>query len=363
MNAGKADSLTIADTGSTEQAVYFSEGVPKVCTNLKGIPSGGTVGQYLIKNSGTNFDVSWSSLDLSPYLTVADASGIYLSKASASTIYETKDNASNYLNKNGDTMLGTLDMNDQIITGLKEPVNNTDATSKQYVDTNVLKTLKYASPVNLLDNSDFRYPVAQAGIGGNHGTQAYAADRWILTSGSVSHQAGVGLTLNGTITQKLEHSPTGTVCAFVGRASGQASISYSAGAVTITSSGGVIAWAALYQGTYTEETLPAYRPKGHAAELAECMRYYQINFVNYEALNANTVPPGVTYPIMMRIAPTVTIYDEQENAGYVSLWGQAGIWKVSSVPGTNLRIYYLNLESFPTTDTVVYYKAVSCADL
>ena len=84
MNAGKADSLTIADTGSTEQAVYFSEGVPKVCTNLKGIPSGGTVGQYLIKNSGTNFDVSWSSLDLSPYLTVADASGIYLSKASAS---------------------------------------------------------------------------------------------------------------------------------------------------------------------------------------------------------------------------------------------------------------------------------------
>ena len=223
--------------------------------------------------------------------------------------------------------------------------------------------VRAAAPHNLLDNSDFTNPVAQAGIGGKHGNQAYALDRWILTSGSVSQQTGVGLTLNGTITQKLEHPPAGTVSAFVGMASGQASIACSNGVVTITSSGGVIAWAALYQGTYTEETLPAYRPKGRAAELAECMRYYQINFVNYEALNANTVPPGVTYPIMMRIAPTVTIYDEQENAGYVSLWGQAGIWKVSSVPGTNLRIYYLNLESFPTTDTVVYYKAVSCADL
>ena len=281
MNAGKADSLTIADTGSTEQAVYFSEGVPKVCTNLKGIPSGGTVGQYLVKNSDNNFDVSWNSLDLTPYLTIADASGIYLSKASASTIYETKNNASNYLNKNGDTMLGTLDMNDQIITGLKEPANNTDATSKQYVDNNIstasengLAAIRAAAPVNLLDNSDFTNPVAQASIGGNHGNQAYAIDRWILTNGSVSHTAGVGLTLNGTITQKLEHPPAGAVSAFVGMASGQASISYSGGAVTITSTGGIVAWAALYDGSYSDDTRPDYHSKGHTAELAQCQRYY-----------------------------------------------------------------------------------------
>lgn len=109
----------------------------------------------------------------------------------------------------------------------------------------VQNLFRKASPINLLDNSDFSNPVAQAGIGGNHGNQAYAIDRWILTSGSVSQQEG-GLQLNGTITQKLEHLPTGEVSAFVGMASGQASISYSDGAVTITSSGGVIAWAALY---------------------------------------------------------------------------------------------------------------------
>lgn len=139
----------------------------------------------------------------------------------------------------------------------------------------VQNLFRKASPSNLLDNSDFTNPVAQAGIGGSHGNQAYAVDRWILNSGTVSWQEGVGLTLNGTITQKLEHPPTGEVSAFVGMASGQASISYSDGTVTITSSGGVIAWAALYQGTYSADTVPDYRPKGYAVEFAECQRFYR----------------------------------------------------------------------------------------
>ena len=200
------------------------------------------------------------------------------------------------------TMTSGIDMNSQALTGLTTPVNPQDSATKQYVDNN-------SSPYNWLDNSDFTNLVAQAGIGGSHGNQAYAADRWILTNGSVSHQAGVGLTLNGTITQKLEHPPTGTVSAFVGMASGQASISYSGGAVTITSAGGIVAWAALYQGTYTEETMPEYRPKGYAAEFTECMRYYQ--------LHQDLYLPGICFggvfssrfllSIPMRLPPTVTI--------------------------------------------------------
>lgn len=146
----------------------------------------------------------------------------------------------------------------------------------------VQNLFRKASPSNLLDNSDFTNPVAQAGIGGNHGNQAYAIDRWILTNGSVSQQEG-GLQLNGTINQKLEHLPTGPVSAFVGMASGQASISYSDGAVTITSSGGMIAWAALYEGTYTEQTRPEYHPKGYAAEFVECQRYYRNYNLTYSA--------------------------------------------------------------------------------
>lgn len=210
------------------------------------------------------------------------------------------------VDKSGDTMEGPLHMNGQVLDGLNDPKQDDEAARKAYVD----KSVKAAAPVNLLDNSDFRYPVAQAGVGGSHGNQAYALDRWILTNGSVSHTAGVGLTLNGTITQKLEHLPTGEVSAFVGMASGQASISYSAGAVTITSSGGVIAWAALYQGTYTEETMPEYRPKGYGVELAECQRYYRtLELRGTEGFlsEKNTARFNIGFICMRVDSPTVTV--------------------------------------------------------
>lgn len=242
----------------------------------------------------------------------------------------------------GGTMEGPIHMNGQPITGLNDPTDGTDAVRKSYVDTNDLNTLKYASPANLLDNSYFRYPVAQAGIGGNHGNQAYAVDRWILTNGSVSHQEGVGLTLNGTITQKLEHNPIFNAQAFVGMASGQASISYSDGAVTITSSGGVIAWAALYdtyENVYSEQVLPEYHPKGYGAELAECQRY----FISFDGANsvaltiAGYVSGGSTLatcaffvPVPMRITPTVYF------SGYITMRGIDGY---SSDAGANVAAY------------------------
>ena len=39
--------------------------------------------------------------------------------------------------------------------------------------------------------------------------------------------------------------------------------------------GNNIRWAALYEGSYDASTLPAYQPKGYAAELAECQRYFE----------------------------------------------------------------------------------------
>ena len=42
-----------------------------------------------------------------------------------------------------------------------------------------------------------------------------------------------------------------------------------------TGTAAVVRWAALYEGEYTAETLPPYVPKGYAAELAECLRYYR----------------------------------------------------------------------------------------
>ncbi|MDD5863444.1 MAG: BppU family phage baseplate upper protein [Firmicutes bacterium] len=208
----------------------------------------------------------------------------------------------------GGDMTGEIRMNGQPISGLNDPVDDTQAARKGYVDTVVRK----AAPRNLLDNSDFTNLIAQAGIGGKHGTQAYAADRWIMTSGAVSYKEGTGLTLNGTITQKLEHAPD-IATPVVGTASGTASISYADGAVTITSSGGVIRWAALYTGEYTAETLPEYQPKGYAAELLECQRYYYKvpggGTVSYHGwiFSSSIARLTVPLPTPLRIKPTVTV--------------------------------------------------------
>ena len=248
----------------------------------------------------------------------------------------------------GGTMEGPIHMNGQPITGLNDPTDGTDAVRKSYVDTNDLNTLKYASPANLLDNSYFRYPVAQAGIGGNHGNQAYAVDRWILTNGSVSHQEGVGLTLNGTITQKLEHNPIFNAQAFVGMASGQASISYSDGAVTITSSGGVIAWAALYdtyENVYSEQVLPEYHPKGYELELMECLRYYYnipaIFSSGYVTAAAKNYTMPIQLPVPMRITPTVlgnpTWYARTYNGYAVAHGGSAQQFENLSIGGSALK--------------------------
>lgn len=132
----------------------------------------------------------------------------------------------------------------------------------------------------LLDNSDFTRFIAQSGIGGGHGSNAYAGDRWILVSGTVSGEknaSGNGysnIVLNGTIKQIVPDAPD-VATPSIGMISGTAQINYANGAVTITSSGGTIAWAALYEGSYTADTLPQYVPKGYAAEFEECRRYYK----------------------------------------------------------------------------------------
>ena len=51
----------------------------------------------------------------------------------------------------------------------------------------------YIQPYNLLDNSDFVHPIAQAGVNGAHGATGYAVDRWNRTSGATVSQAANGL--------------------------------------------------------------------------------------------------------------------------------------------------------------------------
>ena len=89
-------------------------------------------------------------------------------------------------------------------------------------------------------------------------------------------------------------------------------------------------WAALYEGSYTADTLPPYVPKGYTAELAECQRYYYQSFsgstaigwdgaIIREAISVNRIA-DVSFPQTMRIEkPTITLYSPVSgNANKVS---------------------------------------------
>ena len=164
------------------------------------------------------------------------------------------------------------------------------------------------APHNLLDNSDFRNPVNQRGIYDTTESEnlRYTIDRWksYLTSIDVSQ---TGMLLSGqygsnynTIYQYVPLTPDGRIytaalyytdgtvkCAsgdFLTRAGGTGE-DYgvlfekdSGGNPYVqlyTYSGKRIIGAALYEGAYDASTLPAYQPKGYAAELAECQRYFE----------------------------------------------------------------------------------------
>ena len=173
------------------------------------------------------------------------------------------------------------------------------------------------APHNLLDNSDFTNPVNQRGKT-SYGSGEYAIDRWknqsdtnmalmdgfIRITGSWDAQQILGNKLIGTYTyaiyakinvageytQTIEIYENGssiatTFCTavgewkiytctatFTGGTNPVVTINNRAGSVSDASID--VKWAALYEGAYDASTLPAYQPKGYAAELAECQRYY-----------------------------------------------------------------------------------------
>ncbi|MGN1003092.1 MAG: hypothetical protein ACI4PC_10025 [Oscillospiraceae bacterium] len=224
------------------------------------------------------------------------------------------------------------------------------------------------NPHNLLDNSDFRNPVNQRGNTA-YTASGYTIDRWagfkwssdgsatlnlsvnssgILLSGGVNDSSTAaacymyqtidctklaGKTVTAAVSiNSLSGSGTGAILAYNGTTYidrtdlkvGVSLLSFAVptDATTLTirigndsshagkgSISASISWAALYEGTYTADTLPPYVPKGYAAELAECMRYYQrfdaslATLRNYAVCSTSV---SVLLPLYtpMRIAPS-----------------------------------------------------------
>ena len=212
---------------------------------------------------------------------------------------------------------------------------------------------------NLLDNSDFAHPIAQAGVNGAHGATGYAVDRWMRTSGATVSQAADGLKIvsdktswTAGIQQRIEAKRFADVMTFavrgvfpvacrlfvyIGSGTTNFGTAYFQGdaaertlvlkltkpdgltgdeVVNVyispdtesTGTAAVVRWAALYEGEYTAETLPPYVPKGYAAELAECLRYYRKIKADNETF-AGYAARGVAYAFIplqtMRIKPSL----------------------------------------------------------
>lgn len=198
--------------------------------------------------------------------------------------------------------------------------------------------LRAAGQVNLLDNSYFRNPVNQRGMAAYDGS-GYTIDRWrfweesgklIVADGYISFSGGalyqhIGCKIDTTKVYTAAYEDTdGNVYVLSGKFpdapyedSGRMNLYLNEESAPIfrvyQKPDGVateIVWVALYEGSYTEKTLPNYRPKGYGAEFMECQRYYRDLYLRGAVgflIDADKVAFNAEFVEMRIAAPTVEV--------------------------------------------------------
>lgn len=249
----------------------------------------------------------------------------------------------------------------------------------------------YLQPRNLLDNSDFRNPVNQRGQT-DYTNNGYTIDRWEIYSGAVGVSSLGYITTSGQMYQKIA-IPTDKVYTFAIEndagialvtgipANGIHSATLGNSLIKLATIDGYVEvviepseghnlagayWAALYEGSYTADTLPPYVSKGYATELAECMRYY------YKEADQYAITPyyfstteryySILLPAKMRIAPTVT-YTNQEGE-YKGEWVKTGA--TATVTGSSPYHFTMHCAGGNVTDadrTLLFMDYEVSADL
>lgn len=180
---------------------------------------------------------------------------------------------------------------------------------------------------NLLDNPNFA--IAQAGYGGAHGTQKYAADRWLIYNSpgadlSVSWVGnGIKLSSTGggsTISQRFPANSLKSLgdltCVFytdsgpIFREIGQHVDIVDYVDFLIESEHEVTVYgAAIYKGSYTSKTLPPWEEPNFMTELNKCLYYFRIGgdpgAVTKVSDGILSVYGGLGAP--MRVPPTLVL--------------------------------------------------------
>ena len=228
----------------------------------------------------------------------------------------------------------------------------------------------YLQPRNLLDNSDFRNPVNQRGQT-DYTNNGYTIDRWEIYSGAIGVTSLGYITTSGQMYQKIA-IPTDKVYTFAIEndagiavvtgipANGIHSATLGNALIKLATIGEYVEvviepseghnlagayWAALYEGSYTVDTLPPYVPKGYAAELMECQRYFERigksgtesqsasmlmavgNAGEMRVLQGYRVPKRIISPTIMlngkSVGETVSVRNTMNNefcTGVLSVW-------------------------------------------
>lgn len=259
---------------------------------------------------------------------------------------------------------------------------------------------------NELDNSYFRDFINQRGASSTEGTWSYGIDRWICvgTAGQLVWHNSDHIALGALrgITQPLTNKYR-----FIGKVWTLAVMDTSGNLSVVSSMFGgdnqavygvqngleirlysvgnsdlayfnvnnissdtnlfkYLAWAALYEGAYTAETLPAYVYKGYAAELAECQRYFiRIGSGYYPwgySLSPNNTDTqyrvSIPVPVTMRTAtPTVTVGGTISN---MVLAVGSSFARVNGIVGSNayanfVGVMFSTASAIGTAGTAVLY--------
>ena len=206
---------------------------------------------------------------------------------------------------------------------------------------------------NMLDNPNFS--VAQAGYGGMHGTQVYAADRWAQTDGNATFSAaqGGGLTVAvsqpGHIYQKTQMAEQGKLYTIAASVNGtvyteSGTWPENGSAILTIFPGGTIyadadfgcviyfestfniQWVRLLSGSYTPKTLPPWEAPDYIAEHLKCRRYYKaLTSYGRKATKAQgEVLAASVSSDQMRILPTV-ITDTLQVFDDTSTWASIAV--------------------------------------
>lgn len=192
---------------------------------------------------------------------------------------------------------------------------------------------------NLLDNSNFLSPVNQRKAEDGDYSWKYAIDRWMFNGNGFSiSSVGITIPSGGRIAQRMAAGKCipddgKTFCCGLsdGRVIAADSETHSDDNVVLyklnsdnysgvnitngTSDAITIEWCALYEGSYTADTLPPYTPKQWEVELTNCQKYYRVLNITgtyqtaYTGIltDGNTVISVQLFDKGMRINPSVTI--------------------------------------------------------